>query len=59
METKVCLQLTKFSYLKSLLYELARSTIAGFALTGANYAAAVSPKEPIWKGDSYSKSPYK
>ena len=31
----------KFSYLKSLLYEPARSTIAGFALTGANYAAAV------------------
>lgn len=31
----------KFSYLKSLLYEPARSTIAGFALTRANYAAAV------------------
>ena len=31
----------KFSYFKSLLYELARSTIAGFAMTGANYAAAV------------------
>ena len=31
----------KFSYFKSLLYEPARSTIAGFAMTGANYAAAV------------------
>ena len=28
----------KFSYLKKLLYEPARSTIAGFALTGANCA---------------------
>ena len=34
-------EVDKFSYLKSLLYEPARSTIAGFALTGANYAAAV------------------
>ncbi len=31
----------KFSYLRNLLQEPARSTIAGFALTGANYEAAV------------------
>lgn len=31
----------KFSYLRSLVQEPARSTIAGFALTAANYAEAV------------------
>ena len=31
----------KFSYLKSLVQEPARSTIAGFALTTVNYEAAV------------------
>ena len=31
----------KFSYLRSLVQEPARSTIAGFALTGANYEEAV------------------
>lgn len=31
----------KFSYLRSLVTERARSTIAGFSLTAANYAAAV------------------
>jgi len=31
----------KFSYLRSLVTEPARSTIAGFSLTAANYAAAV------------------
>ena len=31
----------KFAYLRSLISEPARSTIAGFALTSANYAAAV------------------
>ena len=45
----------KFSYLKSLLYKPARSMITGFALTEANYAAAV---QALKKGDSYSKSPY-
>ena len=31
----------KFSYLRGLLLEPARSAIAGFSLTAANYAAAV------------------
>ena len=31
----------KFAYLRSLVQEPARSTIAGFALTSANYGAAV------------------
>ena len=31
----------KFAYLRSLIVEPTRSTIAGFALTSANYAAAV------------------
>ena len=40
----------KFSYLKSLLYERARSMIAGFALTGANYTAGVQvPKKRYGK----------
>ena len=33
----------KFSYLRGLLLEPARSAIAGFALTSANYEAAVEP----------------
>ena len=33
----------KFSYLRGLLLEPARSAIAGFSLTAANYAAAVEP----------------
>ena len=34
-------EVDKFKYLKSLLNEPAKSTIAGFALTSANYQAAV------------------
>ena len=42
----------KFAYLRSLVQEPARSTIAGFALTSANYEAAVQAlKETLRKGD--------
>ena len=46
----------KFSYLRSLVQEPARSSMAGFALTGANYEEAVQVLETLWKGNSNTTS---
>ena len=50
----------KFSYLKSLLYELSTIDDSRFRSDRSELrSCSTSPKEKIWKGDRYSKSAYK